>query len=481
MQRHEPVHDPAAASGSRLILFVDDHDVLYRPGTVRRLRPLDRHPANPVVPDDKPWEGAIGYCSVYRDPTGGAYQLWYQAAPGCRLCYARSDDGIMWEKPEIGADRSNTVLTVGYGAGVVVDPQDENSERRYKLAFWQNNGTCVAFSPDGVHWKKHEPLPLLRGSFGRPDQPPYDDDNAYGFGLPLRTSDVNDPAYDFARRRYMLYAKTWIDGPTGEMFFRRAVVRCDSEDFLHWSTPQLVMAPDEIDGWGAVGGKSLAGGGSLGVHLHSGPTFCYNGMYFSLLQVIQGDSSGEMPIELATSRDGYAFERPFRRRMFLPVTHSRDDFDGGVIWSNATPVVLEDEIRFYYGAYSGTWGSERTLITHPTGVGLATMPRDRFAGLRPENSGAQITTRPLDFTDCSGLSVNADAEGGLIRVELLTEEGRRVRGHDAENAVTLRDDNLRHDVRWKDRRIADLPNGRYLVRIHLERAEVYALNLRYGL
>ena len=33
----------------RTLLLVDDHDVLYRPGTVRVLRPLDRAAENPVI------------------------------------------------------------------------------------------------------------------------------------------------------------------------------------------------------------------------------------------------------------------------------------------------------------------------------------------------------------------------------------------------------------------------------------------------
>ena len=67
------------SSRSRTILFVDDQDILYRSGTRRVLHPLQRHPANPILPGrDKPWEVAIAWNSVYRDPAG-RYQLWYQA------------------------------------------------------------------------------------------------------------------------------------------------------------------------------------------------------------------------------------------------------------------------------------------------------------------------------------------------------------------------------------------------------------------
>ena len=68
---------------SRTLLFVDDHDILYRSGTARRLRPLDRCPQNPVLPArDKPWEINIGWVGNTYDPATGLYQLWYQAFTG---------------------------------------------------------------------------------------------------------------------------------------------------------------------------------------------------------------------------------------------------------------------------------------------------------------------------------------------------------------------------------------------------------------
>jgi hypothetical protein len=99
----------AVEEGSRTILFVDDHDILYRSGTERVLTPFKRHASNPVVPAREfPWEVAIGWTSIYRDPDTGKYQLWYQAFTGdrlekrtqdCAVCYAESDDGIHFEKP----------------------------------------------------------------------------------------------------------------------------------------------------------------------------------------------------------------------------------------------------------------------------------------------------------------------------------------------------------------------------------------------
>ena len=77
-------------------------------------------------------------------------------------------------------------------------------------------------------------------------------------------------------------------------------------------------------------------------------------------------------------------------------------------------------MRFYYGAYSqGATGADDR--THESGVGVAMLPRDRFAGLGPvahsdlptqreplEHVG-QVTLKPLALSRDSQLILNANA------------------------------------------------------------------------
>ena len=101
--------DAALAKG-RTLLMVDDHDILYRSGTNRVLNPAQRHSDRPLIAMDKKWEVGIAWTSAYRNPNTGKYQLWYQAYAGgragdkrlkCVVCYAESDDGITFTKPEL--------------------------------------------------------------------------------------------------------------------------------------------------------------------------------------------------------------------------------------------------------------------------------------------------------------------------------------------------------------------------------------------
>jgi hypothetical protein len=473
----------------RTLLLVDDCDVLYRPGTKRVLHPLTRHRRNPVIEEDRPWEVTVAYCSVYRNPESGGYQMWYQAwHPGqdIRVCYAESQDGIRWVKPSLGIcsfqgnGDTNIVMDDGhrFGASVIVDERDPDPSRRHKMVYWRR-GLRVAFSPDGIHWTMPFEAPRLPGSGGHPGQPSYVDEVSDRGGthyVPMSVSDVVDVAWDPKRDVFMVYAKVWMDGPKGDMFWKRAVVRTESVDFVHWSKPQLVIAPDEFDGQGGDHEleRTTVGGGSGGTQLHSGPVFFHNEVYFSLLQVLAPGSTGYMPTELAISRDGYRWQRPFRKQMFIPVT-GRDEFDGSLIWSNSTPVLLDDEFRFYYGAYSYPWNTDdRTQIS---GIGLASMPRDRFAGVRPIEQFGQITLKPIPLDGVAGLSLNADASAGAVRVEVLSHDGYRVRGYTKDDAIPIAQDGLRQPVRWQERRIADLPEGKYMLRLHLDRAEVYAVTL----
>src|SRR5262245_22943617 len=148
--------EPRSVAG-RTLLFVDDHDVLYRAGTKRILHPFQPNASNPVIADGKPWEMAIAWTSIYRDPRSGKYQLWYQAHSGKRaqkkshetvVCYAESTDGVHFVKPDLGIHEYNDIAQTnivlvgngGYGdrycCSVIVDNRDPDASRRYKMAYY---------------------------------------------------------------------------------------------------------------------------------------------------------------------------------------------------------------------------------------------------------------------------------------------------------------------------------------------------------
>ncbi len=483
------------SSAPKTLLLVDDHHVLYRAGTQRRILPLKRHSGNPVLEGRvKPWEVAVGWSAVYREPDTGLYRLWYQAFSGklaqertkrCVVCYAESKDGLHWNRPNLGlfpynGIRDTNIVLIGngghssnYGPTVVVDPPAAGRRDRYKMAYFdwsfrggqEYPGLSVAFSSDGIHWRKYPEAPLLRASYGNFGEPlPYSDETDRPWSVPLAVSDALGAMYDEPRKLYALYTKMWLDRPDGGMYWKHAMGRTVSSDFIHWSRPELVLAPDDLDpAW---------------VEFHSSPVFFYRDCYFALLQILRRDVlGGVIDIELALSRDGLRWERPFRKDLFL-TREQGQEFDSGSIFLDNTPIYLEHEFRFYYGGYSGgaTGANDYAL---QTGIGLATMERDRFAGIHAVDRAGQITMKPLDFSRIERISLNADASQGAIRVEVLNSAGLRVRGFTRDDASVLTGNSQVLSPTWHGRTIASLVPGRYMLRLHVENAAVYALTLKY--
>ncbi|MBL4575650.1 MAG: hypothetical protein JKY51_06080 [Opitutaceae bacterium] len=121
---------------------------------------------------------------------------------------------------------------------------------------------------------------------------------------------------------------------------------------------------------------------------------------------------------------------------------------------------------------------------------MASIPKDRFTGIRPlplsdqptlrqplEHRG-QITLKPIDLTKIQTITLNADASEGSIQVELLDTSGYRVRGYSQDEAIVLSGDSLHHSIRWKNHTLNNLPEGAYMLRIHLDHAIAYALTLK---
>lgn len=508
----------ACGAADHTMLFVDDHDVLYRAGTRRVLEKPARHAKNPLITEDRPWEMAIGWTSVHRDKATGRYQLWYQAYAGkrarlktheCVVCYAESADGITFSKPALGLfefndEKDTNIVLIGSGLygdrycnSVIVDVREADAAKRYKMLYydWAKNaegglvaGLHLALSPDGVRWTKHSQAPLYTTFFGaKKVQPPFAGENPYVESTaadgrvkrllkqPVSMSDAADPLYDPKRKIWAIYGKAWIPGPDGGLGWKHGMGRVESKDLLHWSKPQIVCFPDEKDG---------------GLEFHTSPVFFRHDRFFSLNQILNRAGGGVMDIELMLSRDGIEWERPFRDDLWLKRSPG-GQFDSGCMLTNADMIVEGREMRFYFGAYSSGAIGGGTNITgdqQKSGVGMVSLPLDRFAGLRSEPEAptakiksppdiGQVTLKPLDLKGRAEIHVNANAAGGAVWCEILDEDGFRVPGFDKASCVPLKKDATRFRFAWKERKIAGLPPGKHHIRIHLQNATVYAITL----
>ena len=109
--------------GSRHWLAYDrTHFVSIREAQIHVI-PLNKCPQNPLLIPEKTWEEDVHlYGSVIK--INGLYRMWYYArteAYGVRTtCYAESEDGLLWRKPELDvADYRGQRTNIVFGTPVM--------------------------------------------------------------------------------------------------------------------------------------------------------------------------------------------------------------------------------------------------------------------------------------------------------------------------------------------------------------------------
>ena len=229
--------------GTRRELFVDDYLIDRMTGCELRLHhPI---PQAPAIVHDARWEGNLScYHTVFRD--GDRYRMYYRGtalsfARGVRkahddfACYAESDDGIHWRKPELGivefkGSTKNNIILSGYPAHNFAPFLDTSPnyppDQKYKAfgGHQKKPGLYAFVSPDGVHWQKLTDAPVLT-------------DGAF--------DSQNLAFWDSVRAEYRAYFRDFrrIAGVR-----LRDIKTAMSKDFVHWSKPEWCRypgAPDE--------------------------------------------------------------------------------------------------------------------------------------------------------------------------------------------------------------------------------------------
>jgi len=429
--------DAPMTLGAKRELFLDDVLIASSRNVTRRIHPAEKHHGNPLLRATEPWEGdtAIVYGSVLRD--GGKYRMWYYASGS--VGYAESADGVEWHKPCLGVlkiDGQDTNLVVRRGAadgapgglshfyelfGVCRDDRERDPTRRYKMGFLsidrqyqgphqspfhrERRGLGVASSSDGIHWR------LLDS-----------------FATHATIDGATHWCWDSARGKYLLFGRTkyvdpslmlaWKDNDWVKRYYwGRSVIRVESADFLHWDFSEHGRAPMVM----TADAQDLPG-----TEIYSMLVFPYETVYVGLVQLFHNRADAcHLDIHLAVSRDSLHFFRVSPREPFLPVgpVGSWDRFNNSV--ATNPPLRVGDTLRFYYGGrnqrhspYRGPDAGERR-----GGIGLATVPLDRFVSLGASFNGGQIVTRPLRLAG-QRLHLNAKADFGRIVVEVLDPAGK---------------------------------------------------------
>lgn len=477
--------------GTAAQLFVDRVLVRESRGVAFTLHQGERHPSNPLVAADQPWEGwrLELFGSVIWDVEDQIYKMWYIGEPvgvfgpapkGASgdnpTCYATSKDGIHWEKPPVGiipaSFKHNALLFATHLASVYKDREEADPAKRYKMVCWIDNGKLRGYhtmvSPDGLRWSPFSSKPICRGA------------------------DVVTAYYDERHRMWVVLAKigTVIRGHNRRVFWVTT-----SRDFTEWTEPELAIYPDLMDDAGSLArieeSRSLLDVPDdpaqmrtefygVGFYPTESCTLGFPWLFTINNKARYGNQEGPFELQLAVTRDFKHWERPFRTPCIS--RGKPGDWEWGIQQTAARAIRVGDEIRLYYCGANYTHGTPVLYRQEGTGrktrytssIGLATWKADRFVSADGFDREAQLTTVPVIHSG-NRLELNARTRsGGSLTVELLDAGGRPL----TKPSRSVKGDDLRHTVRWDDNAIASLRGKPVMVRFHLAGAELYTFAFR---
>ena len=458
--------------GTEKQLFIDD--LLIDDG--RGVRLVVNRPeltGERCIHADKPWEGfgVLAYNSIMEDD--GVLKLWYDAIAndGSRwCCYATSEDGLHWEKPDLGI-----VPFDGHkGTNIVFPPgrmahepncvfKDSNpacpAAEKYKMVAslhppGQEHGTYVAASPDGVHWKLMKNSPVFR------------------------PSDTNNICFfDNRIQRYVGYVRVWDP--------MRKVGRCEFSNISDWGKEQVVFAYDNQDqrgldrvlfsGMDFYTSAAVKYPGANDVYLIF-PSAYYH--YQKAMARKMGSASpgndGPLDIQFATSRDGKRWTR-LDRKPFIRLGMA-GSFDSCYAYMASGIVCRGDEIWLYYATSDHTHGNYKVSRDKFTGtITRAKLRLDGFVSLDADYTGGEFTTPPLIFSGRQ-LALNTDAGGGgSVRVEILPESGLAIEGYSAGDCDVINGNFVRKVVSWRGKtNVGSLAGKSVRLRLVMNDAKLYS-------
>lgn len=514
--------------GSARQYFFDDLIIESAQNLTRQVHKPFRQLAAPVLRKDKPWEHVtyftVSSWNVIRDTEDGYFKCWYEdwkflrppvggeklhtAGDGdrpSRYLFARSKDGVEWEKPPLGLVKEqglDTNIVLGdpafgtvHAGYVFLDPLAKRTKDRYKMIYNRITPDYsryeIATSPDGAHWHPGSDLPVL-GALGAQlgDVLTISLDRHSGIyrlnarhpRMNLVTGHVGDPFLpryprDGEERRSSFMPPVYPGDVSREN--RRRVFRAESPDFVHWTDLRPMLVPDAR-------------------------TDNIDDAFYGMTQIPLGDAwvgflhvlrmtDNTMHVELVYSRDGEHFKRMQPGQAWLAGTGRAGDWDRYMVNVYGAPVTVGDELYVYYGGSSNhhDWWIEglregldvpeaRDLSLVSYALGLIRLKADRFVSLSALSVREGIlVTRPFLLGATSRLVINAACRGGgYVKVGVTDEEGKVLPGFGAKESEWFRGDGIAHVVNWGTQ--AAIPGKSKFVKLQffLKDADLFSFQLQ---
>ena len=493
----------------------DDFSIPFTDNLYLTLHPPEKHPNNPVValgPRGTPDEfRAWYYGSVLRHD--GKFKMWYVAASkegfrgdvlfnfvGWRFAYAESEDGIHWEKPDLGlvefrGNRHNNLILVppevrGYDVIVRYEPEEPDPSRRFKMMAqvpWKEpsdrtyplaitfsrelrgGGTYLPlFSADGLHWHLGVEARFENHYLLAKDMVVGPGTHFEGTGL-----------YKW-KGFYYLTGQGTVRHPVEP--YGRDLILYRSPDLIHWAeTHSMGFVRQGQNKRPPRGNKSPRPNGQA----HEGVAVWNRG---NVLIGVYGAWQGaedwidvKVDLGFVISNDGIHFREPVPDFVFVRAGDSGQWDEDGLQQGQGFENVGE-KTYLWYGQLSQSQVPTRTGLPWAPigGIGLVTLDRDRFGSLSvrdPSWPGVFVTSE-LKLTRSARLFVNAEGLGprSTLRLELLDYWEQPLPGYSGKKAAIVEKSGLKVPVSFGERgAISDLSEP-FKIRVSFEGPELGAIS-----
>ncbi|MSU65222.1 MAG: hypothetical protein EXS38_03775 [Opitutus sp.] len=474
---------PVAAPEMVLFPF-DDQSLPFSKGLVlslvagRKSATSDpAHPNKPVLaignPGDPDHPRVYFYGTVL--PIDGGYRMWYTGydKKGERqVCYAVSKDGLVWEKPKLGlvdynGSKENNLVAFngaeplkGLCALVIHEPEDPNPARRFKMLreiavpglSWR---IFAAVSPDGIRW---QPV---------------------GDGKQINSTQIEPSGFIKFNGVYYLNGHSAAIRHPVPGAHKRTMQTFASYDFATWT--QAAHMSFRRDNLPPRPPSDFEG--NRGEQVHVGASLWNRGnvvlgFYGQYHNPTNDRRTSYCDLGLIVSHDALHFSEPIPDFKIIPSLEEPDRAEPRLTQGEGF-LNVGDRTLVYYGIWT------EVNRDGPTGVRVATWPRDRLGFYKPAPGveNAHCVSRPL-FKPGARLFVNVDglSEETHLTVEILDEQFRPIPGYSGEDCVALDKSGLRQPVTWRGKNT--LANGDRPVRVRVnwvgvapDAAKLYAIYL----
>ena len=482
--------------GSRLELFVDDFLIEQLRGDAE-LRLHHPRPREIVLVHDAPWEGTgSGYHSVFKD--GDIYRMYYKAwqifptdkreTHPMFCCYAESDDGIRWRKPELGLHEfqgsgANNIVMIsrdvgdlhidaGHPAVFRDDNPDAAPDARYKAILRAVQAGVVGLlpfkSPDGIRWTPmSDTLVITDGAF----------------------DSQNLAFWDSERGEYRAYWRYFSD-ETPEARYKgvRAIRTATSKDFLHWSNQadlRYVDSPSEHLYTNQIKPYYRA------PHLLIGfPTRYIDRGWSESMRALpelehrkwraeKSERYGTALTEalIMSSRDGVLFKR-WNEAFLRPGVERPGAWNYGQQYIAWHLVETKSDIEGAPNELS-LYASESYWTDPGSALRRYTLRMDGFVSVSAPMSGGELLTRPLTFTGGRLVLNFSSSAAGDIRVEIQDASGEPLPGYALQDCPPIFGDAIERPVSWKNGGDLSALQGKAIrLRFVLRDADLYSLRFQ---